>query len=258
MGFLNNLKIEVRDAQKGIGKPVVKVEKLCNTVYRLLNTLEDNMEVTFYIGLGGLHRISDIEIDLNDKSLFEEIIFELNEKHIIGHKADFPIKRNNILQSNLYLKEMIDGKNIVIRNKKGFRQYVDLVKKIIDNINKKEHVKNYRKVAVNNEDSQVKELVIGPLVYCLDGSICFKNKILKIRPQMKTLCIFFMKNHKKSVDYSTIKDEIIDAKKRSYTTFKTITKYVSELHNLLRKHFKKNVIIPNGDQGYIFDTGVNS
>jgi len=74
-----------------------------------------------------------------------------------------------------------------------------------------------------------------------------------MRPQIKTLCIFFMKNRNEFLDYSTIKDELIKAEKRSDTPLKTITQYVSELHKILKKAFRKKVIFNDKKEGYIFN-----
>jgi hypothetical protein len=106
---------------------------------------------------------------------------------------------------------------------------------------------------IHQKTSLVQDLVIGPLVYRKDGCILYKQTSIKMRYQMRTLCILFMNNHKNLVDYSTIKDELVPAEKRSRTSFETITKYVSELHNLLKKHFNHEVIFNQEKDGYIFD-----
>jgi len=104
-----------------------------------------------------------------------------------------------------------------------------------------------------NKNGQVEKIIVGSLVYDTDGGIYFKNKHIKMRSQIQDLCILFMKNHKNFVGYSTIKDELIDAKKRPITSFKTITKYVNELHKLLKNCFKKKVIFNQEKDAYIFD-----
>ena len=99
----------------------------------------------------------------------------------------------------------------------------------------------------------VKKIVVGSLIYDIDGGIYFKKQLIKMRPEIQNLCILFMKHYKELVDYTVIKDELIDANKRSSTGFKNITKYVSELHILLRKHFKKDIIFNHEKTAYIFD-----
>jgi hypothetical protein len=108
--------------------------------------------------------------------------------------------------------------------------------------------------AIAPQKPLVEDLVIGQLVYRADGCILYKQTPIKMRYQLKNLCILFMKNHKGIVDYSIIKDELIAADKRTTTSFETITKYVSELHTLLRKHFNREVIFNHEKDGYIFDT----
>lgn len=95
-------------------------------------------------------------------------------------------------------------------------------------------------------------ITAGNLSYA-DGKITFKGKILKMRPQMKALCLFFMQNQGKAVDYSDIKEKIISAKKRSTIGNKTIVKYVGELQTLLTKCFRKKVLFNHEREGYIFE-----
>lgn len=104
------------------------------------------------------------------------------------------------------------------------------------------------------DPSPTEEVVIGPLVYRADGVFIFKDKPLKMRPQMRTLCVLFMHHHRRLIDYTKIKEEIISPQKQRHTTSATITKYVNELHNLLRVHFKKEVIFNHEREGYFFDT----
>ena len=99
----------------------------------------------------------------------------------------------------------------------------------------------------------IQDLLVGQLRYSRDGSIYYKQTNLDMRFQLRTLCVLFMDNHQNFLDYSRIKDELISAKKRSTIDFKTITKYVSELHIILKGHFRRKVIFNQGKEGYIFD-----
>lgn len=105
----------------------------------------------------------------------------------------------------------------------------------------------------NAIDASVKKIEVGQLVYDVDGGIYFKNKLIEMRSQLETLCILFMKNHKKPLGYEIIKDELIDPTKTRQKGFITITKYVSELHKLLKKYFNKEVIFNHEKHSYIFD-----
>jgi hypothetical protein len=118
----------------------------------------------------------------------------------------------------------------------------------------------YSKFQDDRKDSNQKkdgillnDLVVGPLIYKKDGLIYYKQTLLEMRFQLRTICILFMEKHKEFVDYTCIRDEIIPAHKRSTTSFETITKYVSELHKLLRLYFKRKVIFNQEKEGYIFD-----
>ena len=97
-------------------------------------------------------------------------------------------------------------------------------------------------------------IIVGPLAYTEDGRITYRGENIKMRPQIKTLCILFMQHHKDLTDYSIIKDNLIVADKRHKVDWETIQKYVSELHKLLKKEFKKKVIFLVPKEGYIFDT----
>jgi len=136
------------------------------------------------------------------------------------------------------------------------KDFIEISKKI------KDRFSDDKDLNKNNDDkdtnSFVKEVVVGPLIYTTKGDIYFKKKLLKLRSQLKTLCILFMENHEELVDYSTIRDELTSAKKRPNANPKNINKYVSELHKLLRGHFKKNVIFTHEKEGYIFDINRSS
>ena len=59
-----------------------------------------------------------------------------------------------------------------------------------------------------------------------------------------------MKNHKRLVTIDQIRDELIAADKRHSTRWSTISKYVSELHNSLKIHFKRDVIFNQKEEGW--------
>lgn len=148
-------------------------------------------------------------------------------------------------------KDLLNGINSNDPLKKALR--LRILKCKLDQIDELEEKIESVKNIPRKSDFLPKEIVIGSLVYGLDGTIKFKSKILEMRPQIKTLCILLMKNHGNSVDYSRIKDELISTKKRSSTGFKTITKYAGELHKILEIHFKKKVIFNFEKEGYILD-----
>ena len=143
-------------------------------------------------------------------------------------------------------------KNYLIKNLLIFIDQIETLREIVSYINK--NIIN----SLKNEDTLVNKITIGHLVYDTDGGIYFKNKLIKMRPQIQNLCILFIKNHKKLVDYSNIKDEIIAVKKRNTSGFTNITKYVNELHKILRKHFKRDVLFNMEKNAYLFDIGKNS
>jgi hypothetical protein len=104
---------------------------------------------------------------------------------------------------------------------------------------------------MNSEGANI-EIPAGRLSLWRDGTIRYRNKIIPLRKQLKSLCMLFIKNPNMLITYDKIKDEIIKADRRSAIHFKTIAKYVSELRRSLKVHFGKNVIICNSGEGWHF------
>jgi len=62
-----------------------------------------------------------------------------------------------------------------------------------------------------------------------------------------------MEHNKRLLTPEDIKDNIVAADKRKTTSNSTISKYVSELRNSLKVHFKKDVIFSQKEEGWHFD-----
>lgn len=97
------------------------------------------------------------------------------------------------------------------------------------------------------------EVQIGDLISYNDGTIRFKDKNIDIRPRLKDLCRIFMRNPDKLITLDTIREELIDQKKREGTPNATLAKYVSDLHLTLQKHYKKEVIFNQRKEGWMFN-----
>lgn len=97
------------------------------------------------------------------------------------------------------------------------------------------------------------EITSGDLASYSDGTIRYKDTILNLRNQLKDLCRLFMRNPKRLLTPEDIKENIISADKRKITSNSTISKYVSELRNSLKVHFKKDVIFSQKEEGWHFD-----
>lgn len=97
------------------------------------------------------------------------------------------------------------------------------------------------------------DITVGPLQAWTDGTIRYDGTIIEIRSQLKELCRLFMENPKRLINADDIKDRIISADKRKFTSTATISKYVSELHNSLKLHFRKDVIFSQKYEGWHFD-----
>ncbi len=91
-----------------------------------------------------------------------------------------------------------------------------------------------------------------------DGTIRYKDVIIPLRGQIKDLCRMFMRNPKRILTREDIKENIIAADKRKSVPKITISKYVSELRNSLKVHFKKDVIYSQKDEGWYFDPNKKS
>ena len=208
-----------------------------------------------------LGKISDhIPIYFNSEAITSPFVYAPQrvktkevEKALPEVKKDLPVKTTEAIEMIEYFRnpdtKKGDAKVLTTLNeiKRAIENVVGFSTMVIQQTTIKQLV-----IGKNNEPL-FEDLVVGPLVYRKDGAILYKQTPIKMRSQMKTLCIIFMNNHKNLVDYSTIKDELVPAKKRSTTSFKTITKYVSELHKLLQNHFKREVIFNQEKDGYIFD-----
>lgn len=97
------------------------------------------------------------------------------------------------------------------------------------------------------------EITVGNLSSYSDGTIRYKDTIIKMRNQLKDLCRLFMQHPKRLLTPEDIKDNIVAADKRKTTSNSTISKYVSELRNSLKVHFKKDVIFSQKEEGWHFD-----
>lgn len=97
------------------------------------------------------------------------------------------------------------------------------------------------------------ESQIGPLASYSDGTIRYNETILEMRNQLKDLCRIFLAHGKRLVTSDDIRDKIIHADKRKTTPNSTIAKYISELHGILKTHFKKEVIFSQTGEGWHFD-----
>ena len=117
-------------------------------------------------------------------------------------------------------------------------------------------------VAIKDSLLMTKELKadfeVSGLASYSDGTIRYKDVIVPLRGQIKDLCRMFMRNPKRLLTREDIKENIIAADKRKVVSKMTISKYVSELRNSLKVHFKKDVIYSQKDEGWYFDPNKKS
>ncbi|MBI3589491.1 MAG: hypothetical protein HY093_03735 [Candidatus Liptonbacteria bacterium] len=96
------------------------------------------------------------------------------------------------------------------------------------------------------------EIEIKGLAGYSDGTIRYQGEMIEMRSQIKDLCRLFMDHPNRMLTRDDIQDAIINADRRKSTPRITIAKYVSELHNLLKLHFKKDVIFNQKQEGWYF------
>lgn len=188
-----------------------------------------------------LYEIDDNEKDKNAPSYYDQLgILDKIERNgsIKIHKREFKKHLSN---------SMDDSKDNLLT--------IEILQPQLDNFYGQFKNQNLELSATSentNSDNENIETSIEGLALWKDGTIRYKGKIVKIRKQIKELCILFIKNPNMLITYDTIKDDIIKADRRSVINFKTIAKYVSELRRSLKVHFGKNVISPSSGEGWYF------
>lgn len=112
-------------------------------------------------------------------------------------------------------------------------------------------IEESERVMKSSEDT-VPEVSVGSLALFNDGTIRYRNEILPLRKQLKDLCRLFLESPNRLITYDTIRDEIVRADRRSTTSYTSISKYVSELHNVLKSRFGKKVFTNLESEGWYF------
>lgn len=97
------------------------------------------------------------------------------------------------------------------------------------------------------------QIEVGPLAAYSDGTIRYQGEIIELRNQLKDLCRLFMENPDRVLTSDDMKEHLIATDKRKNTSRSTIAKYVSELRNSLKIHFKKDVIFNQKEEGWYFN-----
>jgi len=93
----------------------------------------------------------------------------------------------------------------------------------------------------------------GNLRAYTDGTIRYIGKNIEMRGQLKELCRLFLENPNRLVTLDDISEKILRADRRTTIPFKTISKYVSELHNIIRPYYGKEVLHNQRDEGWYFN-----
>src|SRR3989344_420446 len=87
----------------------------------------------------------------------------------------------------------------------------------------------------------------GDLAYYNDGTVHFKDGILPMRVQLRDICTLFINSPNQLITSDDIYDQLDKALNKT-----TISKYVSELHTLLKTKYQRSVITNDKKNGWIF------
>ncbi|MFZ5982480.1 MAG: hypothetical protein ACOYS2_02845 [Patescibacteria group bacterium] len=192
-----------------------------------------NSEPGFFIN----YEINDFEKETNEPSYYEQvsILIKMDKRNAIKiHEKKFESslsRKPENLRDNLFRIEIL---------RDGFKKYLEWLKGIENSFD------------TRTKKTAKKEIQIKALSFNEDGSITYDGKALRMRGQLKELCRLFMKNAYVQITIDDIRDEIITADKRGTIANSTISKYVSELHEILKKSFGKRVIFSQSKEGWTF------
>lgn len=120
---------------------------------------------------------------------------------------------------------------------------VNIIKEIISKTKGPKEPNDYQK-------SKKIEKSFEGLAYWTDGSITFNGKDLILRSQLRDLLRLFISGPNKIMTFDDIKDTIIEAYGRGKTKNSTISKYINELREELKKYTTNIVIKNEKDTGY--------
>lgn len=252
--FLTNLKVEIKDANSGVGKAPTDIQSYQTRIGGILSSLEEKMNS---IVNDDSYKISDIHVNVENEKIFRSIILDLESKEIIMHKEDFLIKNypksivstsilesRKMMQTTCTLTEMIGGKNIIMVNKRGFRKYVKDFKKIIsdpqtinsiqgkendgDDLNKIKLSKTKEKTFISYKGHKV--IVLGSETHMVKLVEMFKKKnswTLDIQPVFLELYKDSKSKHRNVTSIECMRDVLAQTKIRKNSYFNPIKYKIS-------------------------------
>lgn len=158
------------------------------------------------------------------------------------------------LQEKEIIEDFVDSGDDEVIKESTFKIYFaeDFVVKAEQYLEKLTGVPQIKQTQFDTEPVKP-ELVIGKLISYSDGTISYDGHLLDIRSQLKVLCRIFMENKGALIQSDYIKRELINSDRRANTSDSTLSKYVSELHSVLKENFGKTVIFNEKKEGWRFD-----
>lgn len=236
---LDNIKTFIREAKSESEKAIYyylsiylindnNKEEITELVYDALNSISSEIQL---IGIFITKKIG-IAVEKKIDGEFSKLYFQ---QPLIEGRNDF--------KKELPASDVINFQGTISKQE---------LSRIIGSIqpNKLQRNNNLRKVKSPLLKETKAEIEIDKLASFNDGTIRYNGKIIQLRNQIKDLCRLFMEYSERVITIDDIKESIVRADKRKTTPNSTISKYVSELHNALRIHFKKEVIFNQKEEGW--------
>ena len=176
-------------------------------------------------------------------------------RRIHGKRVRLP--NDESLQSGIELFSDVELKENFALDVKDWKELEETKKQIDEKIEEEKSKTSRREESQKGFPLLTKDLkadaVAGKLFAYSDGTIRYDGEILKLRPQIKELCRYFMLNQRMLKTIDDVKENIIRSSKRKTTPNSTIAKYVSELRNSLNPYFKKDVFPNEKEEGWYFE-----
>jgi hypothetical protein len=248
IGFLNNLKKEAIKAISGEGKSLLEIKTLCDVAFGLLGNIESKREITSYSS-DKKTIISDIELGTDNLKIFKQIINDLQAKAIVHEEDLWTRKGPPLFQDTHTIREIQNGKKMILVNTNVFREYKNELKKIIEDLEHEE------KVAISEASHNPKDLLgkrikvpkTNPVLIYDRTDIIFlngKKEIIlgTITGFSKILLLYFMNNNGINLTEQKIEEDLELFLKNTESrgersTYTAISKLRAELKNKTKKDF---------------------
>ncbi|MEI6352767.1 MAG: winged helix-turn-helix domain-containing protein [Candidatus Nomurabacteria bacterium] len=196
--------------------------------------------------------LNSYTIDKNVTKLLDKISKELDDVKEVFKEIDKDFRKKLSFLETHSKEKQKEEKETTIKHEHSHKFENSIQEKPLDiNIIKETILKN-KKTQEPNDYQKIKKIDrnFNGLAYWTDGSITFNNKELILRAQLRDLLRLFISSPNKIMTYDDIKDTIIRAEDRERTKNTTISKYINELKEELKKYTTDIVIKNEKETGY--------